>query len=190
MNHNIVGFFQHRCSQLLVSFSSQQIAINPISINYINKNLSDRNMHEPVWAACRCYYQKCIHSKSLDQNINFIDKETFLREYEEVLAKSEIGTEEILKEILDEVERRKKRSQNSQKNRDTIKEGYKPLHNELFDENSGQIEVVKRKAVKIKDDVFTLPIMDTKTCNKILEELNRYLSSWYFPISNTKIFQV
>ena len=113
-----------------------------------------------------------------------------MREYEEVLAKSEISTEEILKEILDEVERRKKRSQNSQKNRDTIKEGYKPLHNELFDENSGQIEVVKRKAVKIKDDVFTLPIMDTKTCNKILEELNRYLSSWYFPISNTKIFQV
>ena len=130
-------------------------------------------MHEPVWASCRCYYQKCIHSKSLDQTINFSDKETFLREYEEVLAKSEMNTEKILKEILDEVERRKKRSQDSKKNRDTIKEGYKPLHRELFDENAEQIGVVKRKAVKIKDDVFTLPILDTSTCNKILEELGR-----------------
>ena len=127
-------------------------------------------MHQPVWASCRCYYQKCIHSKHLEKTINFTDKETFLEEYEEVLiAKSEISTEEILKEILDEVEMRKKRSDNIQKNRDIIKEGYKPLHKELFDENSGQIEVVKRKAVKIKDDVFTLPILDTSTCNKILE---------------------
>ena len=131
-------------------------------------------MHEPVWASCKCYYQKCIHSKSLDQTINFTDKETFLREYEEVLAKSEMNTEEILKEILNEVERRKKRSQDNKKNRDMIKEGYKPLHKVLFDENSGQIEVVKRKAVKIKDDVFTLPILDTSTCQKILEELDRY----------------
>ena len=131
-------------------------------------------MREPVWASCKCYYQKCIHSKSLDQTINFTDKETFLREYEEVLAKSEMNTEEILKDILDEVERRKQRSQDSKKNRDMIKEGYKPLHKVLFDENCGKIEVVKRKAVKIKDDVFTLPILDTSTCQKILEELDRY----------------
>ena len=131
-------------------------------------------MHEPVWASCRCYYQKCIFSKSLDQTISFTDKETFLKEYEEELAKSDMNTEEILKEILDEVEKRKKRSQDNQKNRDTIKEGYKPLHRVLFDENSGKIEVVKRKAVKIKDDVFTLPILDTSTCQKILEELDRY----------------
>ena len=132
-------------------------------------------MHEPVWASCRCYYQKCIHSRHLEKSINFTDKETFLEEYEEVLAKSEINTEEILKGILDEVERRKKRSQDIQKNRDMIKEGYNPLHKELFDENSGQIEVIKRIAVKVKDDVFTLPMLDTGTCNKILEELNRYI---------------
>ena len=137
-------------------------------------------MHEPEWASCRCYYQKCIPSKCLDQTINFTDKESFLREYEELLAKSEMSIEEILKEIHDEVERRKKRSQDSKKNRDKIKEGYRPLHKELFDENSGQIEVVKRKAVKIKDDVFTLPILDTSTCNKILEELDRYVRSRYF----------
>ena len=132
-------------------------------------------MHEPVWASCRCYYQKCIHSKHLGKTINFTDKETFLEEYEEVLAKSEMNTEEILKEILGEVERRKKRNKDIQKNRDMIKEGYNPLHKELFDENSGQIEVVKRKAVKIKDDVFTLPILDASTCNKILEEFDRYI---------------
>ena len=62
-----------------------------------------------------------------------------------------------------------------EKNRDMIKEGYNPLHKELFDENSGQIEIVKRKAVKIKDDVFTSPILDASTCNKILEEFDRYI---------------
>ena len=111
----------------------------------------------------------------MEKTINFTDKETFLEEYEEVLAKSEMNTEEILKEILGEVERRKKRNKDIQKNRDMIKEGYNPLHKELFDENSGQIEIVKRKAVKIKDDVFTSPILDASTCNKILEELDRYM---------------
>ena len=36
------------------------------------------------------------------------------------------------------------------------------------------IEIVKRKTVKIKDDVFTSPILDASTCNKILEEFDRY----------------
>ena len=144
-------------------------------------------MHEPVWASCRCYYQKCIYSKSLERTINFTDKETFLREYGEVLEKDEMNAEEVFKEIFEEVDRRKKRSQDRKKNRDTIKEQYKPLHRVLFDEDSGQVDVVKRKAIKIKDDVFTLPIFDTSTCTMILEELDRYKHETDF---FTNVYQV
>ena len=91
-----------------------------------------------------------------------------------MLEKDEKNAEEVFKEIFEEVDRRKKRSQDRKKNRDTIKEQYKPLHRVLFDEDSGQVDIVKRKAVKIKDDVFTLPIFDTSTCTMILEELDRY----------------
>ena len=135
-------------------------------------DFSEMQMGEPIWASCKCYYQRCIYSKSLDQTVVFTDRTTFLDEYKDMLSKTE-NEEEILKEIIEEVERRKKRSHNSKMYSDVIRKDYEPLCKDLFHGQSGELSVVKRKAVKIKDDVFTVPILDSDTCNKILEELHR-----------------
>ena len=144
-------------------------------------DFSEKQMGEPIWASCKCYYQRCIYSKSLDQTVVFTDRTTFLDEYKDMLSKTENEEEEILKEIIEEVERRKKRSHNSKMYSDVIREDYEPLFKDLFHGQSGELSVVKRKAVKIKDDVFTVPILDSDTCNKILEELHRFpLTDWPF----------
>jgi len=149
-------------------------------------DFSEMQMGEPIWASCKCYYQRCIYSKSLDETVVFTDRTTFLDEYKDMLSKTENEEEEILKEIIEEVERRKKRSHNSKMYSDVIREDYEPLYKDFFHGQSGELSVVKRKAVKIKDDVFTVPILDSDTCNKILEELHRF-EKYNFPTSSPHI---
>ena len=43
---------------------------------------------------------------------------------------------------------------------------------ELFNDD-GDIDMLKKKPTKVKDDVYLLPLLTDSTCEKILEELSR-----------------
>merc|ERR1719391_28165 len=76
----------------------------------------------------------------------------------------------VIEELMSVVEQRKQRTERSMRVRRMVKEAYVPLHRELFN-NSGDINMVKKKPTKIKDDIYILPLLTESTCEQILEEL-------------------
>merc|ERR1719365_540654 len=78
----------------------------------------------------------------------------------------------VIEELMRVVEQRKQRTERSIGVRRMVKEAYVPLHRELFN-NSGDINLVKKKPTKIKDDIYILPLFTESTCEQILEEANK-----------------
>merc|ERR1719222_905804 len=74
------------------------------------------------------------------------------------------------------VEERRQRTRRSVGIRKKVKEAYIPLHRELFNK-SGEINLLKKKPTKVKDDIYLLPLLTDSTCEQILEELKSFQSS-------------
>ena len=94
-------------------------------------------MSSKVWASCKCYYQKCLYSKTLGCDVDFVDKESFLKKYTLHLEEVE-QQEEVVREVVEEVERRRSRGEVTLRNREVVRGSYTPLHKELF-EDTGQV---------------------------------------------------
>ena len=50
-----------------------------------------------------------------------------------------------------------------------------PFSREFFNAFEVTTELIKKKPAKIKDDVFFLPLLTKSTCEKILEEMARWV---------------
>ena len=101
--------------------------------------LSD--MSSKVWASCKCYYQKCLYSKTLGCDVDFVDKETFVEKYTLHLEEVE-EQEEVVREVVEEVERRRSRGEVTLRNREVVRGSYTPLYRELF-QDTGQVSFNK-----------------------------------------------
>ena len=123
------------------------------------------------WAVCSCYYQRCLAVPSLGCEVDFVDHEQFRRKYRELLEGRE--EEYVVREVVGEVQMRRERWSRSEEIRRKVKVEYTPLYRELFD-SSKFFELIKKKPVRIKDDIFTLPLFSPEMCDKILEELQRF----------------
>ena len=130
-------------------------------------------MEGRTWASCACLYTRGLHSTILGCDVAWSDKDTFLRTYEDLLEKVE-NTEDVVEEVMAEVERRKQWSRTVQANSREISGRYSPQYREFFEHQDG-LNIVRKKPVRIEDDIFTLPLLSPETCDRILQELHRLL---------------
>jgi len=133
-----------------------------------------------TWASCRCFYERHIYLKQINAHVefsseakyvDFSNEEKFLQDYSEILQ--DTNHEDILKEVKQEVERRKNRFLVIEENRKLISNQYRPLHKQLF-ENNPEIEVKNFEPKKIFEGVYSSPVLDSKFCDMILEELEHF----------------
>jgi len=127
-----------------------------------------------VWAECECYHQKCLPLSSLACSVDFTSVEQFKEEYKDLLEEND--EEVVMSELMRVVEERRQRTRRSVGIRKKVKEAYIPLHRELFNK-SGEINLLKKKPTKVKDDIYLLPLLTDSTCEQILEELARFQRS-------------
>eukprot|EP00091_Calanus_sinicus_P012116 TRINITY_DN27505_c0_g1_i1.p1 TRINITY_DN27505_c0_g1~~TRINITY_DN27505_c0_g1_i1.p1 ORF type:complete len:121 (-),score=30.73 TRINITY_DN27505_c0_g1_i1:95-457(-) len=93
-----------------------------------------------VWASCRCFYERHIYLKQINAHVefsseakyvDFSSEEKFLQEYSDILENAD--KQEVLKEVKQEINRRKGRFLVMDENRKLISNQYHPLHKQLFE---------------------------------------------------------
>jgi len=126
-----------------------------------------------VWAECKCFHQKCLPLSSLACSVDFTSIDQFREDYKDLLEDKD---EVVIEELKRVVEQRRRSTERSLGVRRAVKEAYVPLHRELFN-HGGDINLLKKKPTKVKDDIYMLPLLTESTCKQILEELTRFQSS-------------
>jgi len=135
------------------------------------------------WASCRCFYERHIFLKQVNahvefnteaQFVDFSNEEKFLQDYKDILANTDHG--KILEEVKEEVDRRKKRFSVVEENKRLISQKYSPLHRDLF-ENKAAVKVSGLEPTKVLEGVYSTPVLDNDTCDKIVEELEHFKKS-------------
>ena len=106
--------------------------------------------------------------------MDFSNEEKFLQDYKDILKNTD--TNKILEEVKEEVDRRKERFSVIEENKKFISSKYSPLHRDLF-ENIEAVKVSSLKPEKVLDGVYRSPVLESDTCDKILEELEHFKKS-------------
>jgi len=115
-----------------------------------------------------------VEFNSEAQYVDFSNEEKFLLDYKDILANTD--TNKILEEVKGEVDRRKKRFSVIEEHKKLISVNYTPLHRDLFD-NIEAVKVSSLKPEKVLDGVYRSPVLESHTCDKILEELEHFKKS-------------
>jgi len=106
--------------------------------------------------------------------VDFSNEEKFLQEYSEILENTD--KQAILKEVKQEIERRKGRFLVIDENRKLISNQYNPLHKKLFD-TFPELKVGSFEPKEILDGVYSSFLLDSTTCDIILDELEHFKNS-------------
>ena len=126
------------------------------------------------WAACRCFYNKNIYLKEIDEHLEFsAGQEEEFRDYCHQ-QHPKVDSADLLCQIQAEIERRRTRFALLESNRRKILEEYKPLHQDLFRE---PLEIKEPRPNELTENVYNFPSLSSDTCDKIIAELQHFYKS-------------
>ncbi|KAK2711122.1 2-oxoglutarate and iron-dependent oxygenase domain-containing protein 2-like isoform X2 [Artemia franciscana] len=144
-----------------------------------------------VFARCKCFLKTNIFVKEINQHVKYTSDAQFVLEYSSVIQSAGLSVDETLKQVKEEVARRKNVFSDNKKRSEEIKIKYKRLHPEIFklQENYFHekfLEITKLVSNSSPDQLalqlegnkqkryYSFPVFSNKFCDLLLEELKNF----------------
>jgi len=127
------------------------------------------------WAVCKCFFQKNLYVKRWNKHVVYLSDQQFLSEnrHRPLLA-------ETLKDVKEEVERRRRTKFELDTRKGTIRQMYtSPLHPEVYKFSKTHLDprchsLENLGAEQIGHEVFRIPFFTQNFCNMLLEEVKHF----------------
>nr|XP_032802846.1 2-oxoglutarate and iron-dependent oxygenase domain-containing protein 2 isoform X2 [Petromyzon marinus] len=167
----------------------------------LDKRLQDLADTEPIkrFYTCKCFYSKNIFVPEYEMFVTFTTKAAFWRQYSSYFVSKGCNSEKftnIVKNIEDEIKRRKSLGKNYLESKRTIRQLYKPLHPHVYKLQPSFLAPEFRELVEYcksydacfdgilqrveevqADRVYIFPVFTEDFCRNFLEELQHFESS-------------
>ncbi|CAN0371681.1 unnamed protein product [Lampetra planeri] len=166
-----------------------------------DKKLQDLADTEPIkrFYTCKCFYSKNIFVPEYEMFVTFTTKAAFWRQYSSYFVSKGCNSEKftnIVKNIEDEIKRRKSLGKNYLESKRTIRQLYKPLHPHIYKlqpsflapefrelveyckSNDACFDGILQRVQEVQADrVYVFPVFTEDFCRNFLEELQHFESS-------------
>ncbi|XP_035381964.1 2-oxoglutarate and iron-dependent oxygenase domain-containing protein 2 isoform X2 [Electrophorus electricus] len=152
------------------------------------------------FCACECYYTDNIFIEEYKLHVRFVSEDQFRKDYQHILRSQGCTTgpqlHTVLEKVQAEVERRKNIAVQSAERRATIKETYKPLHENVYRLQESHLapeflEIVKYchmdganekgllalLTTEAAPRVYRFPVFTKDFCRDLVEELEHFEQS-------------